>query len=275
MSRRFPLLILALLFLAGLPVRAAVAAIEPEDPEQLYEQGLRQMKRGYYDEAILSFEKVRNHFPFNKYSVLSELRVADCLFEKAAFLEAVDAYRGFARLHPRHAEIDYAVYRTARAEFKLAPTVAQRDQAHTRLGLRHIGDFEGRFPQSEYLDEVDRLRFKANRRLGAAATQIGNFYWKQKKWSAAERRYRMSSETYPSAPTAGKARYRHALSLWKLGRHPEARAALGALAAADGEGRWGKKALDFLDRHPVGTVPTAPPEDTAPSEKAAPAPTPG
>jgi len=259
-ARRIPLLILALTFLVCLPMRPASAVIEPEDPEQLYEQGLRQMKRGYYDEAILSFEKVRNHFPFNKYSVLSELRVADCLFEKAAYLEAVDAYRGFARLHPRHAEIDYAVYRTARAEFKLAPTVAQRDQAHTRLGIRHIGDFEGRFPQSEYLDEVDRLRFKANRRLGRAATQVGNFYWKQRKWSAAERRYRLSVENYPDAPTASKARYRQALSLWKLDRQEEARVVMGALVAADGESRWGKRALKFLDGHPV----TAQPEQDAP-----------
>ncbi len=270
MARRLPLLILALLFFAWLPMRGVAVAAEPEDPEQLYEQGLRQMKRGYYDEAILSFEKVRNHFPFNKYSVLSELRVADCLFEKAAYLEAVDAYRGFARLHPRHAEIDYAVYRTARSEFKLAPTVAQRDQAHTRLGLRHLGDFEGRFPQSEYLDEVDRLRFKANRRLGAAATQVGNFYWKQKKWSAAERRYRLSSVTYPDAPTAGKARYRHGLSLWKLDRQADARAALGALVAADGESRWAGKALQFLDTHPLSEVAPEPSQpavpDPAPAE---------
>lgn len=269
MTRLFAPIALAFALLVGLPAPAQ-AIIEPEDPEQLYEQGLRQMKRGYYDEAILSFEKVRNHFPFNKYSVLSELRVADCLFEKAAFLEAVDAYRQFARLHPRHPEIDYAVYRTARAELKLAPTVPQRDQAHTRLGLRHIGDFESRFPESEYLDEVDRLRFKANRRLARAATQIGNFYWKQRKWAAAERRYRQSAEAYPTAPTAGKARYRQALSLWKLERFDEARTVLGGLAAADPEGRWGKRAIAFLDGNPASADAVTPPDDEAGSADEAP-----
>ena len=124
---------------------------------------------------------------------------------------------------------------------------------------------------------MDRLRFKANRRLGAAATQIGNFYWKQRKWSAAERRYRLSSQSYPAAPTAGKARYRQALALWKLDRQSEARAALGALVASDGESRWGERALHFLDTHPIEV------DVPAPSEKAgstgepepSPAPAPG
>ncbi len=240
-----PIALLLLALSAGAP-GLAWAGVEPEDPEELYEQGLRQMKRGYYDEAVLSFEKVRNHFPFNKYSVLSELRVADCLFEKAAFLEAVDSYRQFARLHPRHPEVDYAVYRTARAEFKLAPTVAQRDQQHTRLGLKHVGDFEDRFPQSEYLDEVQRLRFKAQRRLGLAATQVGNFYWKQRQWEAAERRYRLSMGEYPESPTASKAAFRHALCLVKLGRLDEARPALEAIATAQGSSRWGRRAAAAL-----------------------------
>ena len=142
---------------------------QPENPEGLYATGLRQMKLGSWDEAILSFERVRNHFPFNQYSVLSELRVADCLYEKGSYLEAADAYRGFARLHPRHAEMDYVVYRSARSDFKLAPNVAQRDQTHTRRGLRRLRAFEGRFPSSEYLPEVLKLRARAGRRLSRAA----------------------------------------------------------------------------------------------------------
>lgn len=268
---RYVLALLAALAFAVPVVGApslARAAVEPEDPEELYEQGLRQMKRGYYDEAIASFEKVRNHFPFNKYSVLSELRVADCLFEKASYLEAVDSYRQFARLHPRHPEVAYAVYRTARAEFKLAPTVPQRDQQHTRLGIKYVRDFEERFPESDYLDEVQRLRFKANRRLARAATQIGNFYWKTKRWSAAERRYRLAAEEFPEAPTTGKAHYRRARCLLKLERSDEARAVLASLITGP-ESRWSRRAAGLLE----SIEPTAPATGAEePATDAAPAP---
>lgn len=261
MNRILRLAALLLIFLVVSP-GVGHTAVEPEDPEELYEQGLRQMKRGYYDEGILSFEKVRNHFPFNKYSVLSELRVADCLFEKASFLESVDSYRQFARLHPRHPEVDYAIYRSARAEFKLAPTVPQRDQMHAKLGLKHVGDFEERFPESEYLDEVNRLRFKAQRRLGRAATQVGNFYWKQAHWAAAERRYRMSVENYPESPTFSKAAYRRGVCLMKLDRSVEANVVFQGLVELDQESRWGKRAAGMMTRL-VTEAPATPPADPA------------
>jgi outer membrane protein assembly factor BamD len=264
-NRILRLIALLFVFLVVSP-GAAHTAVEPEDPEELYEQGLRQMKRGYHDEAILSFEKVRNHFPFNKYSVLSELRVADCLFEKASFLESVDSYRQFARLHPRHPEVDYAIYRSARAEFKLAPRVPQRDQMHAKLGLKHVSDFEDRFPESEYLDEVNRLRFKAQRRLGRAATQVGNFYWKQRQWTAAERRYRMSVDDYPDSPTVSKAAYRRGMCLIKLDRSGEATTVFQRLVDGDPDSRWGKRAQGALSKAtPPAPIPDEPAEVTPPS----------
>ena len=50
--------------------RAGTRVRIPETPQSLYDKGLNQMKRGLWDDAVLSFEKVRNHFPFNQYSVL-------------------------------------------------------------------------------------------------------------------------------------------------------------------------------------------------------------
>jgi outer membrane protein assembly factor BamD len=235
---------------------------QPETPEGLYATGLRQMKLGSWDEAILSFERVRNHFPFNQFSVLSELRVADCLYEKGSYLEAADAYRGFARLHPRHAEMDYVVYRTARCEFKLSPSVAQRDQTHTRRGLRRLKGYEGRFPSSEYLPEVFKLRARAGRRLSRAAIAIGNFYWKQKEWAAAERRYRLAIEEFPHSELTPRARFRRGLCLWELGDASADEAAqaqlkqdaltlIGAVASAEAESRLGKKAQRFVEEHPL------------------------
>ncbi len=251
--------------------------LQPENPEELYNRGLRQMKRGYYDEAILSFDRVRNHFPFNQYSVLAELRVADCLYEKASYMEAVDAYRYFARLHPRHPQIDYVVYRTARSEFKLAPMIPQRDQTHARRGLTRLEGFERRFPDSEYLSEVERLRSKTLLRLSRGGVQIGNFYWKQKEWRAAERRYRLASEQFPDSPLVPRATYRRGLCLWRMGEEAEtdeervglqaeARSVLGGLAVAFPESRWKDRALRFLDANTIDVPEQVPGEKSSSGE---------
>ncbi len=249
----------------------------PAEPEDLYNRGIRQMKRGYYDEAILNFERVRNHFPFNQYSVLSELRVADCLYEKSAYLEAVDAYRQFMRLHPRHPETDYVVYRTARAEFKLAPTVAQRDQTHSSRGLRRLDRFEERFPESEYIPEVKRLRGKVQLRLSRAAVQVGHFYWKAKEWKAAERRYRIAAEDHPDSPLVPKAVYRRGLCLWELAALAEtaeeaaalrdqSRVVLGAVITNYPESPFSQRSQRFLVANPPEADPVPEAPEAAPAE---------
>ncbi len=235
-----------------------------ETPQSLYEKGLRQMKRGLWDDAVLSFEKVRNHFPFNQYSVLAELKIADCLYEKAAYPDAVDAYRQFKRLHPRHPQIDYIVLRTAKSFFKLAPLIAQRDQANSRRGLRQLEGFEAKYPTSEHTEEVARVRERATTRLAKSVLQVGDFYWKQGEWKAAERRYRQAVENHPLSSLTTKARYRRGLCLWRLERRDEARTVLGSLAASDPEGRWGKRAVRHLERNPPGDDPPATKEAAAP-----------
>ncbi len=212
------------------------------------------MKRGLWDDAILSFEKVRNHFPFNQYSVLAELKIADCLYEKASYPDAVDAYRQFRRLHPRHPRIDYVVLRTAKSFFKLAPLIAQRDQANSRRGLKQLDGFEAKFPQSEHVEEVLRVRVQTQTRLAKSVLQVGDFYWKQRKWGAAERRYKQALENYPQNKLSSRTRYRLGLCLWRLERMDEARAIFGTLAASDSEGRWGRLAVKWLDRNSPETA---------------------
>lgn len=295
MHKSLPILLLLTLLLPGAalaqqggtttlagpePYRGA----QPQDPEELYDRGLRQMKRGYYDEAILNFERVRNHFPFNQYSVLSELRVADCLYEKSSYIEAVDAYRDFMRLHPRHAEIDYVVYRTARAEFKLAPTVPQRDQTHSARGLRRLASFEERFPESEYIGEVQRLRGRVQLRLSRASIQVGHFYWKAKEWKAAERRYRLAAAEHPDSPLVPKAVYRRGLCLWhiadELAETPEeaadlreqSRAVLGSVIANYPESPFSDRAQRFLVANPESEFAPAPAVDAPAPAVDAPAP---
>ncbi len=187
-----------------------------ETPEKLYDQGLRQMKRGYYDEAITSFDKVRNHFPLNQFSVLAELRVADCLYEKADFISAVDAYQQFVRLHPRHEELDYAKMRIGRSYFKQANRIPAKDQTYTEMTLSSLDDFEDRFADSDYLSEVQDMRSKCRARLSRAEAQVGDFYYWRKSYNAAKRRYEDLLLDYPDSPVVARARLRLGVSLVQL-----------------------------------------------------------
>lgn len=266
-------LAVALLSVATVPPEEVHARARDDTPEALYEKGERQMRRGYYDEAIATFDKVRNHFPLNPYSVKAELRVADCLFEKGEYVAAIDAYRNFQRLHPSHPDLDYVVFRIASAHFKGSHIIAQRDQSSTDLCLRTLEGYESRFPESRYLAEVQRMRAVARKRLAKRIEDIGDYYyWRGRlrrgrdratAMHAAARRYEQLVQTYPDLPLAERGWYRLGMARLHLGDVRGAEEAFSHLSdGSDGRrrSRYIDRARQALKRPPK---PVAPPEETA------------
>lgn len=183
-------MLLTLVFAVG--TVAAWAAREPTTPEEIYAQGTRQLEKGYYTRAIELFERVKTRYPLSQYAVLAELRVGDTHFKQGQYIEAVDAYQGFLRAHPRHEEVPYVVYRIALSEFKDAPKWAQRDQTPTWRMLRTINGnrgagippFEERFPDSEYVDDVNDMRVEGRHRLAAGIYGIGLHYYRKARFES-------------------------------------------------------------------------------------------
>jgi len=237
-----------------------------ETPEKLYDQGLRQMKRGYFDEAITSFDKVRNHFPLNQYSVLAELRVADCLYEKADFISAVDAYQQFVRLHPRHEELDYAKMRIGRAYFKQANRIPAKDQTYTEMTLASLEGFEDRFGDSDYLPEVLEIRGKCLTRLSRSEAQVGDFYFWRKSYNAAQRRYSDLLVDYPDSPAVPRARYRLGVSLVKLERPDEGEAVLRQVLELHPDTLQARRAERWIARVEADRAAAVTPEPAAPTD---------
>jgi len=261
---------LLLVIAATLVAAPADARPRKETPEKLYEQGLRQMKRGYYDEAIISFDKVRNHFPLNKYSVLSELRVADCLYEKSDFIGAVDAYQQFVRLHPQHDELDYARMRIGRSYFKQSNRIPGNDQTYTELTIRALDGFEESFPESDYIGEVERVRNKCRARVSRAEMQVGDFYYwraqqggwrksKDKLLFAASRRYQRVMDDYPETPALRRALLRYGMCQYLQGEPLVAISCFEQVieeypgtVQARKSSRWLSKARDLAAAEPQG-----------------------
>ena len=60
----------------------AVAAKKQLTVQDMYELGLRYMKRGYYVKALEQFNRVRNYHRDDPYAVKAELAIADVYYQK-------------------------------------------------------------------------------------------------------------------------------------------------------------------------------------------------
>src|SRR5262249_37213571 len=81
------------------------------DAKQNYELGMKELDNKNYLEAAKYLEYVSAKFPYSTYSAQAELALADADFDQEKFVEAIERYKNFIKLHPTHAKVDYASYR--------------------------------------------------------------------------------------------------------------------------------------------------------------------
>ena len=130
-----------------------------------YSLGLRYMKRGQHIKAIEQFNRVRNYHRDDPLSVKAELAVGDVYFRKNEWDQARMAYEDFARMHPRHPDLDYVVYKVGMSMYKKAPKISARDQTWTRHSVNAWAGFSGRFPESKYGSDVEQRLTECRERL--------------------------------------------------------------------------------------------------------------
>jgi len=135
--------------------RPAQAERDAPSVAEQYELGQRFLKRGYYVKAMEQFNRIRNYHRDDPFAVKAELAIADLYYSKGEWDQARLAYMDFQRSHPRHEELDYVVYRIGLSLYRKAPKISARDQVWTRQTVNQWTGYSSRFPQSEYLEEVE------------------------------------------------------------------------------------------------------------------------
>lgn len=179
---------------------------------QNFDEGDAAFKAERYAEAIKFFEHVKNKFPYSKYAVLADLRMADAHFEREKWLEAADAYRLFVRFHPRHEQVPYATWRVALSYYKemqkgffLLPAAHETDLASTNDAIRAFDDYLSRYPDGEHVEEARKLRTEARGRLAEHDLYAAKFYVQREKWQGALWRYERVANDFADTPKAAAA----------------------------------------------------------------------
>jgi outer membrane protein assembly factor BamD len=175
-----------------------------ESAQVAYELGVEQLEGGDYEQAIATLEGVRNKYPYSSYAALAELRVADAQFKRGRWLEAVDAYQAFVKLHPGHPELDWATFRIGASHYKAIPSSffifppsSERDQSEVRAARTSLEDFLRRYPNSPYVAEARGYHEQVMRILAEHELAIARFYVRRDQWAGAAGRYERLLRDYP------------------------------------------------------------------------------
>jgi outer membrane protein assembly factor BamD len=174
------------------------------DAETNLAKGNEALESKNFIEAERYFEHVKTKYPFLEAAKAAELKLADTEFEREKYLEARDGYQNFIKLHPTHAQVDYAAFRAALSHYKempsdlfILPPSEEKDQVEVRATYQAMADFLRQYPQSQYAPEAKEKMDEVRRRLADHELYVASFYRKREKWPAVIGRLRTVVEKYP------------------------------------------------------------------------------
>lgn len=155
---------------------------------ELASEAMKSFDKKRYRDAIDSFNKLRDWYPFDKMAILAEFKIAEAHFNLKEYDEAILAYREFEKLHPRNEAIPYVVYRTALCYFNRLDS-EDRDQTNAEKALRTFRRITKQYPDSEYVKDAEVKIVECLKSLASHEIYVGRFYFKKKHYKGALNRF--------------------------------------------------------------------------------------
>jgi len=185
-----------------------------------YEKGLKELDNKDWVAASKYFGFIKSRFPYSKYAVLAELRLADAEFGAEQYLECIDSYRLFIKFHPTHEMVSngYASFRIGEAYYKqlpgdfwLFPPSYEKDQSATEDAATELKSFLDKYPDSPYRDKAKEIIKTVGKKLADHEWYVARYYWDRGKPMGPVLRLRRLLEQYRGVGYDEEA-------LWLLGR---------------------------------------------------------
>jgi outer membrane protein assembly factor BamD len=169
--------------------------VAEDTAQELFEAGNDAMREKNYSAAIGYYTKLKDTFQFSPYALEAELSLADAFFLDEEWLAAIDSYKEFESLHPRHEAIPYVLYNIGMASRNMYQSI---DRPITPItdAYSYFKRVSESYPDSEYVEESRNLMAECRRLMAEHELYIGDFYYRMGKYGSAWLRYKTIVDNY-------------------------------------------------------------------------------
>ncbi len=202
-------LFIALLSLQGCSSITSLVAKEDSEKsaEEFYNSATIAFKAGMWDAAIKEYEKLKSYYPYGDYTEQSYTELAYAYYRYNEPESAIRELDEFARLFPKHPNIDYALYLKAlSAESinknwldKWITDPADRDTQSALRAFQYYSELVKRFPNSRYTEKANQRLIVLRNQVARHEFHVAEFYFNKQAYLAAVNRATYILENYPQS----------------------------------------------------------------------------
>ena len=166
--------------------------------DELVSEGSSAFVSGDYKTAVKAYTDLKDWYPFSKYAILAELKIADAHYHLEAYDEAILAYEDFEKMHPKNEAVPYVIYQIGLCWFNQIGTI-DRDRTPAKDSLAQFNRLIDQYPKSDYAQKATKNVKACKDNLSGHELYVANFYYKTEQYKAALKRYEYLVEHYPDS----------------------------------------------------------------------------
>lgn len=161
----------------------------------LYKEGEQFYQAGKYEDAIAQWKKVKETYQSPDLTTKAELNIADAYFLNKDYIEAAAAYEDFRKLHPKHPQADFALYRQGMSNFNQIHSI-DTDQTPVKNAQTIFESYLKLYPEGAQLAEVQEKYRECRDKQLQYELYVGRFYLKSDAYKAAIGRFEESLKMF-------------------------------------------------------------------------------
>ncbi|MGH8353459.1 MAG: outer membrane protein assembly factor BamD [Pseudomonas sp.] len=205
-----------LLLIAILALTAACSSNEVVDENlsetELYQQAQADLDNKSYTSAVSKLKALESRYPFGRYAEQAQLELIYAYYKNIEPEAAKSAAERFIRLHPQHANVDYAYYLKGLASFDqdrgllarfLPLDMTKRDPGAARDSFNEFALLTSRYPNSRYAPDAKARMIYLRNLLAAYEIHVAHYYLQRQAYVAAANRGRYVVENFQETPAVG------------------------------------------------------------------------
>ncbi len=167
--------------------------------QQLANEGAAAYMNRDYQDAVKAYTDLKNWYPFSKYAILAELKIADSHFYLEEYEDALIAYEAFENMHPRNEAVPYVINQMGMCWFKRLDTV-DRDPAPAENALALFRRLIRQYPGHAQAKAAEKSINVCIDNLAGHELYVAEYYNKVDEFKAALKRYEYIVAVYPGTP---------------------------------------------------------------------------
>lgn len=186
--------------------------------QKFYTEAKEKLSDGNYSAAIALFESLEARFPYGRFAQQAQLETAYAYYKDQEQASAIAAADRFIKLHPNHANVDYAYYLKGLANFNdnwgimsyvmqgvLKQDMSERDSKASRESFEHFRILVTRYPDSKYAPDARQRMAHLINVVAMSEIYVARYYMRRKAYIAAANRAQFALREYPTTPATEEA----------------------------------------------------------------------